>query len=146
MWCFYSGEGRTDSSPHSANQSMCCLEQIPLKSWLQFSWIRKTWYHAVSVASSSCNLGLLISSLRALINMAPPEICILEITRGLQHWKFNPLPRAPPPPPNKHPLTDFVRNGKQAQRLIVEPKNNQKGMCMDHKPASLWSVKRVRAR
>lgn len=82
MCCFYLGEGRTDSSLHSANQSMCCLEQIPLMSWLQFSWIRKTWYYAVSVVSSSCGLlGLLISSLMGLwkyVYLRLPEDCIIE--------------------------------------------------------------------
>lgn len=38
---FYLGAGRRDSNPHSAHQCMCCLEQIHLMSWPQFTWVRK---------------------------------------------------------------------------------------------------------
>lgn len=139
MCCFYLGEGRTDSSLHSANQSMCCLEQIPLMSWLQFSWIRKTWYYAVSVVSSSCGLlwpaDFFPSWVYGNTYLRLPEDCIIEIH-----------------PPTCSPTYTHRYLWQISWGMVNRPKthsrtkNYQKGMCVDHKPASPWSVKILRAR
>lgn len=120
---FYLGAGRTDSTPHSANQCMCCLEQIHLMSWPQFTWVRKK----DMVPQGLCSLPAMTFS-ASLISSSGNLHYSREhgTTRNMYTWDCQTRQHIRKLTCTTHiPLsvTAFLRNGNQAQGFAVEPKS-----------------------
>lgn len=116
---FYLGAGRSDSTPHSANQCMCCLEQIHLMSWPQFTWVKKKdmvpqglWSLPALTSASLISSSETFTTLEGMAQ----KFVHLRLSGGntSENWHA----------PHTYPsLWVFLRNGNQAQRFAVDPKS-----------------------
>lgn len=93
----------------------------------------------VSVVSSSCDLLILSDFLlrKPLLLLAPPEMHALVIIRWrntLENWPLH---------TNTFTLCDrFPQEWQTGPKASSGTKKCQKGMCLDHKPACLWNIKK----